>query len=304
MLVTIFQKVSPAMRAIHGPAWAMTAVLVAAACHPNPTKIRSEGLERQLNEVTLVQERDSLLTEVTANGKLIGDIQAELEKVLPKPGPGAPENPSLDITKDQRAYTLDRVRDITGRLKAADTQLAASERRVRRLSQKADSLSLQNTEARATITDLSAVVASQRETIATLTTQVEVLTNQTLVLSDSVFHLTDEHNTAYYVVGTRAELLAKGVIVEDGHRAIPLIGKRTVQPARELPLGEFTSIDRTATREIPLPRADRNYRIVSRQDVSHLTPGVSRKGKIQGTIAIAAPDRFWEASSYLIVVEQ
>ena len=74
MLVTIFQKVSSAMRAIHGPAWAMTAVLVAAACHSSPAKIRSEGLARQLSEVALVQERDSLLTEVTANGKLIGDI--------------------------------------------------------------------------------------------------------------------------------------------------------------------------------------------------------------------------------------
>lgn len=292
------------MRAVPGPAWALTAVLAAAACHSDPAKIRSEGLAHQLNEVAFVQERDSLLAEVTANGKLIGDIQAELEKVLPKPGPGTAENASLEITKDQRAYTLDRVREMTGRLKAVDTQLATSERRIRRLSQKADSLTVQNTEAKAAITDLGAVVASQRETIATLTSQVEVLTTQTLVLADSVAHLTDVHNTAYYVVGTRAELLAKGVLVESGHRAIPLVGRRPVQPARELPLGEFTSIDRTVIHEIPLPRADRSYRIVSQQSAGHLQPGVSRKGNIQGTIAIAAPERFWEPSRYLIVVEQ
>jgi hypothetical protein len=296
------------MRAIHSPtmggAWVLTAVLVATACHPNSTKLRSEGLERQLREVTLTAERDSLRVEVAANGKLLGDIQLELAKVTPTPASGTQESPGLEVTKDQREFTLDRVRDITGRLKAAETQLTASERRARRLSRATDSLTADNTAAKSTITDLVAILGTQRETIAALTTQVETLTTQNLTLADSVFHLTDDQNTAYYVVGTRAELLAKGVIVEEGHRTIPLIGHRTVQPARNLPLGEFTSINRRETRQIALPRNDRSYAIVSRQSLSHLASRVGPKGRVNGAIEIASPEQFWEPSKYLIVLER
>jgi hypothetical protein len=292
------------MRAIlsptRGSAWILTAVMVATACHSAP---RSEGLARQLREVRLTAERDSLLMEVAANGKFLTDIQGELARVTPKPRAGTPESPSLEITKDQRAFTLDRVRDITTRLKTADTRLAASEQRARRLSRSADSLAVQNEAARTSIADLTAIIGTQRETIGALTAQVDSLTTWNLVLADSVYHLTDDHNTAYYVVGTRAELLASGVIVEDGHRAIPLIGRRTVQPARRLPLQEFTSIDRTETRRIPLPHPERQYTIVSRQDLTQLAGGFG-KGEVDGAIEIASPERFWEPSKYLIVVER
>lgn len=295
------------MRVTHGPtmggAWVLTVVLVTAACHSEPTP-RSPGLARQLQEVALTRERDSLLQEVAANGKLLGDLQMELSKVERKPATGTPESPSLEVMKDQREFTLDRIRAITTRLKTAETQVAASERRIRRLTQKADSLDAGLTEATGRVTDLVAIVGSQRESINALTTQVEGLVTENLNLSDSVLHLTDDHNTAYFVVGTRAELLAKGVLVEDGHRSVPLVGRRGVTPARELPLGEFTSIDRSSIREIPLPRANRKYRIVTRQNLAYLGSSVGERGTVKGSIAISSPESFWEPSKYLIVVEQ
>ncbi len=295
------------MRVTHGPtmggAWVLTVVLVATACHSDPTP-RSPGLARQLREVALVSERDSLLQEVAANGRLLGDIQAELAKVQPSPAKGTPESPVLELTKDQRAYALEQVRAITTRLKTAETQVAASERRVRRLSQRADSLDAGLGEAKSTIADLVAIISTQRTTIGALTAQVEGLTAENLTLADSVLHLTDDHNTAYYVVGTRQELLAKGVLVEDGHRSIPLVGRRGVAPARELPLSEFTSIDRSSIREIPLPHPGRKYRIVTRQNLAHLTSQVGNRGTVWGSIDIRTPEQFWEPSKYLIVVEQ
>jgi hypothetical protein len=288
------------MRANHGPtkggAWVLTAILVATACHTDP-RPRSPGLERQLNEVTLTAERDSLLLEVAANGRLLTDIQAELAKVQPVRTPTAqPESPSLEVTKDQRTFVLDRVREITIRLKDADTRLASSERRMWRLTQRGDSLTRDLTEAKA-------AVENQKATIAALGAQIDGLVTENLVLADSVLHLTDDRNTAYFVVGTRSELLAKGVLEEDGHRSLLLIGRRGVQPARNLPLGEFTSIDRSSIREIPLPRADRKYRIVSRQDLVYLKE-VGHQGRVKGSVAISSPEKFWEPSRYLIVVEQ
>jgi len=296
------------MRAIHSPimggAWILTAVLVATACHPTPSTPRSPGLAHQLDEMSLAAERDSLQMEVAANAKLLADLQTEVSKVEPQTAKGGPESPALELSKDQRQFTLDRVTAITERLKTAETQLAASERRARRLTQTVDSLSTADSGARATIADLMNIMGTQRETMTSLTAQVETLASQNQRLADSVYRLTDEHNTAYYVVGTRKELLAKGVIVEDGHRSFPLIGRRTVQPARVLPLGEFTSLDRSTTREIPLPRQDRSYAIVSRQDLSQLASWEGDGQSVRGSIAIAGPDKFWEPSKYLIVVER
>jgi hypothetical protein len=295
------------MRAIHGPtmggAWVLTAVLVATACHTDP-RPRSPGLERQLNEVAITAERDSLLLEVAANGRLLSDIQAELTKVQPVRQPAeGPESPALELTKDQRTFVLDRVKEITTRIKDAETRLANSERRARRLTRATDSLTQDLTGAKASIAQLSQIVADQQATMAALTSQVDGLVTENLVLSDSVFRLTDDRNTVYFVAGTRQELLASGVLVEDGHRGVPLFGRRGVQPARDLPLSQFTSIDRTRTQEIPLPRPDRRYRIVSRQNPAYVAETVHR-GEVREKLTIASPDKFWEPSRYLILVEQ
>jgi hypothetical protein len=288
------------MRAIHGPtmggAWALTAVLVATACHTDP-RPNSPGLERQLNEVTLTAERDSLLLEVAANGRLLSDIQTELARVVPsRKAADGPESPSLELTKDQRTFVLDRVKEIAARIKVAETRLAASERRAGRLARAGDSLTT-------AVTGLSEILSTQQATITALNTQVEGLITENLALADSVLHLTDSRNTVYFVAGSRQELLARGVLVEDGHRAIPLIGKRSIQPARELPLSEFTSLDRTASQTITLPRADRPYRIVSRQNPAYVFEA-GNKGEVRETLTIAAPEKFWEPSRYLILVEQ
>lgn len=296
------------MRANYGPttggAWLLTAVLVASACHSEPSTVRSPGLEQQLASLALVAERDSLMREVADNAQLLSDLEAELEKAAPPAAPGQPETPALAVTTDQRTFVLGRVRELTGRLKTAETRLAQSERRVRRLTQTADSLSTGFTEARASITELVEIVGRQRDQVTSLTTQVEALTAASESLSDSVRVLTHDRNTAFFVIGTREELVRKGVLVAEGRRAIPLVGRREVTPARDLPLGEFTSIDLASIREIPLPRTDRSYRIISRQNLASLGGAVDRKGGVRERIAIGDTEQFWAPSRYLIVVEQ
>jgi hypothetical protein len=278
----------------HGGGLALAAIVAATACHSGP---RSPGLERRLAESALIAERDSLLLEVAANGKLLSDIEAELARVRPvRKGSPGPEAPELETTKDQRAFALEQVHGVVTRLREAQTRLAATERRVQRLAQARDSLSRG-------LADLAQVVATQKATVEALTGQVGSLTSENLALADSVARLSDDVNTAYFVAGTRKELIAKGVLVETGHRSIPLIGRRDVQPARDLPLKEFTSIDRSQVRRIPLPDSGRVYRIASRQSPAYLD-SVTAGGRVTGEISIRSPEEFWEPSRYLILVEQ
>ena len=296
------------MRAIYGPttggAWLLTAVLAASACHPTPSTVRSPGLDRQLEAMALAAERDSLIMEVAANGRLLNDLEAELRKAAPRAPAGQPESPDLQVTTDQRTYVLEQVRRVTTRLKGAETSLARSERRARHLAHQVDSLSTSLDAAEASLTNLVAIVGPQREQLAGLTLQLNELTLLGQTLGDSVQRLTDDHNTAYFVVGTREELIRQGVLVPEGPRSVPLVGKRQVVPARQLPLQAFTSIDRSAIHEIPLPDTTRSYRIVSRQNLASLASTADRKGTVQERIAIADAEGFWEPSRYLIVVQQ
>ncbi len=175
------------------------------ACHRSQS-----GLDHKLQEMAVIAERDSLLREVAANGKLLGEIQDELTKVQPKPAGGTPESPALEVTTDQRTFVMERVKEVTKRVKDLQTRLAGSEKRAGRLSRQIDSLGGEFSAAKATIEDLNAIVATQRENLTALAGQVEQLTGENLILSDSVFRLTDDYNTAFYVIGTRTELAGQG----------------------------------------------------------------------------------------------
>jgi hypothetical protein len=76
-----------------------------------------------------------------------------------------------------------------------------------------------------------------------------------------------------------------------------------LEPARKPNLDAFTMIDKTQTVSIPLPRADKRYKIVSRQNPEFLAGEVTEKGEVKGTVEIASPEEFWSASKYLILVQ-
>jgi hypothetical protein len=62
-------------------------------------------------------------------------------------------------------------------------------------------------------------------------------------------------------------------------------------------------IDKTQTLSIPLPRTDKRYKIISRQNPEYLAGGVAENGEVEGVFQIASPEDFWSASKYLILVE-
>jgi hypothetical protein len=62
-------------------------------------------------------------------------------------------------------------------------------------------------------------------------------------------------------------------------------------------------IDKTQTLSISLPRTDKKYKIVSRQSPEYLMGDVSENGEVKGVVEISAPEEFWSASKFLILVQ-
>jgi hypothetical protein len=127
------------------------------------------------------------------------------------------------------------------------------------------------------------------------------LAGEKTALTDTVTTLTSEKNTAYYVIGTRDELIKSGVLVEEGHKRLLVVGSRSVAAARDLDPSKFTRIDRLHDRTINFPAGE--YMILSRQNPAFASPFAGSDGRISGGLRIDQPEKFWEASRFLIIVK-
>ncbi len=268
-----------------------------ASCQRGPTP----------EQLALMAQKDSLVKEVAEQSRVLSDISAELAKVQV-------EGRQLEVKVESprtavRDSIFARISYVTERLTAAEQRLQESRRRINRLAHLSDSL---RATLEATIQNYESTIASQKATIQELNDQIQKLSAENAqlatakaALTDTVRALEQEKNTVYYVVGTKEELLSRGIVQEEGgSRVLFIFGKRgkTLVPARELVPSAFTAIDRRQVTEIPLP-GEGEYRIASRQDLAALATPPDKDGRIRGSVLkIAAPEKFWATSKFLILV--
>jgi hypothetical protein len=278
--------------------------LGALACQSKPSpqlQARIDSLQNAANE------RDRLVQEMAQDARMISDVSSELAKVQVRG--------KLNVTSESpgqasRDSVVARVRYIATRLNDSESRLRSSERHIRSLTSISDSL--RNT-LTATIANYDSVVTSQRTQLVAYASQIDSLKGENTVLmavntalKDTVGDLSLRENTVYYVIGTRDELKSRGIIDETGgSRFLFILWKsgKSVQPARNLDPSAFTAIDKRQVTTIPLPDSTKHYQIASRQDLSALVTPPDNDGKLQGSVQISAPGRFWSASKYLIIIE-
>ena len=147
------------------------------------------------------------------------------------------------------------------------------------------------------------MISTYLERIAELETQVTALTDSTRklteaneILADSLRRVTTRANAAWYVVGTREQLVRAGVLTEEG--GVLGFGK-SLAPSRAMARSTFTRIDRLRDTVIAMPEA-KEYRIISRHDPGLVSVDVSPT--LGGSMRIKDPERFWSASGWLIIV--
>ncbi len=259
-------------------------------------------LNTRLNDMqATADQQDSLMQDFVATTKLIEDIDKQISDVkglkprvrLAATAGEAPADPRAEA----REVLLGKVEDVTA-------MLEQSRQRVQTLSANNTRLQKQIEQYTATIASLEGMVERQREEIERMAVTVDSLRVANRLVSeeraaalDTVDRLRRETNTVYYVIGTRKELMAHGIVVEEGSKFL-FMGKKALVPARRLDPSLFTAIDKFETTELQLQRADSRFRVVSRHDASMIVP---ENGT--GRLRIAAPREFWGTSRYLIIVE-
>jgi hypothetical protein len=262
-------------------------------------------------------QKDSLLTEVLETTQFVSDLNSELARAraVAVSGEGTDRGmPGAQLDREDRKATLERIQQVIARLSESEAKLTAAEERAKNAKVRNARLLAQITTYKQTIEDLrtaaeqqrseqEAIIADQRSQIASLTGQVDELNVQTASLRDTVVHLTKYKNRVYYAIGTKDELLSNGVVTKEGSKFL-IFGGTRLEPARRPNLDAFTMIDKTQTVSIPLPRSDKSYRIVSRQNPEYLSGEVSENGELRGVVEIASPEEFWSASKFLILVQK
>ncbi len=281
-------------------AWIPIALLAALGCTQGP----SPEMQAKIDELTTVsQERDKLVQEMAENARLLSDISAELTKVRvpPKQLRVSTESP-LRASRDSM---VQKIKYITARVNESDARLRESERKIRELTTLSDSL---RSTLEATVTNFQTTIEAQKATIESLTDAVNQLAEQKAAMADTINMLAAQTSTVYYVIGTKDELMQRGIVTEEGgSHFLFIFGKRgkTLVPARQLDPREFTAINKREIQDIPLPEPDGEYRIASRQDLAALATRPNKDGKITGirSLRITSPEEFWATSRFLIIVE-
>lgn len=284
-------------------ALAMTAGVT--ACGPD------EEVERKLADLEAVSaEKDSLLAQVTENSLLLSQIGVELANAQ---SPATSDDHEVSYTDPD--LILGNIRDLSARLDESETRLAESQKRIQSLSRDLSGRDTRIADFEKTVADMQTAIDNQRQTIISLTEQIESLQqrNVQLVMNNedltrTVDDMTVRQNTAWYIVGTKEELLEKGIVTEEGgSRVLFVFGKRgkTLVPARDIDVSQLNRIDITAANMIPLPDPDAEYGIVSLQDLGGIGNMTDEDQRFSGdALLISDPDRFWSSSRVLVVVKQ
>lgn len=280
---------------------AVAAALSLAACK-GPSKE-----ELQVSSIASAESlsvlRGELLDQMMEGTQFINEINAELAKARSMalaPGQLEPHAELPDVNAErlkvvQRISQLvTRLDNVSFRLSTTRNALIQADTALARKTAEYELLIAEaNQAAEKQRAELQAVIDAQASKIAELHGRIDTL-------SGDVSRLVSEQNAVYLVVGTRKELMKKGILVAEGPRKFGVVGARAVVPARTLDTSAFTKLDRTVDQAIILPHG--GYRILSRQNTSFASKPTGKGGEYEGAILIEQPSQFWNASRFLIVV--
>lgn len=299
-------------------------LVLAVACDTKATQqLRTLAHTDSLRTDSIVAIKNDLLNEVMASAQFVNELNAEMAKVKSRQSAKLAVKLSresdMNAVKEERAAVVARIKELVARLDSSEKRVASLRTRAASLARHDSTIVAQVEAYEKTIADLrqtveqqkaeyEATIAKQTVQITQLTARVDTVTKdnvrlagEKLALTDTVAQLTSEKNEAFYVIGTKDELIHQGVLVEEGHKRFLVVGGRTVSLARDLDTTKFTKIDRLRDRVINFPAGD--YTIFTRQNPTFASPFAAKDGKMSGGLRIDQPEQFWAPSRFLIILK-
>jgi flagellar biosynthesis chaperone FliJ len=276
---------------------------------------------------SLILVKDSLLADkekqLSAQSQLIGDaatsarLVAEIDRDLSKVR-GLRVKKDTAQTESAMENASQELATVQKKVNTLIARLNGSESRIRRMRQDStahagfDATQLaQLREYERSIGDLRSNVEQQKKELAQLYQRVDSMGRVTVALvarNDSVVarnNAMQAHEDSMFVaIGTKDELMTKGLIKREGGTALLFGRGKTLVPARSFDPAAFQVVSKMKDLTITLPRNDKDYQVVSRQSLEFTNLAAAKNAKVRGSITITDPQRFWAPSRYLILVQR
>ena len=267
---------------------------------------------------SLVMVKDSLLAEkdkqlsiqsamigdAATTARLISEIDADLAKHRVQVKDNKKVESGIDNASDRLALVQQKVNVVLNRL-------SASEAKIRRMREDSVSRTMLNAQQAAqiaeyekSIADFRMAVESQSREIATLTAQVDSMGRENVALVARNNAMSAHEDSVFVAIGTEKELTEKGVIRREGGTLLLFGRGKTIVPARTLEAEDFQVMSKSRDLSIQLPDSQKQYRIVSRQNLEFTETTNPKEPLVKGSLNVTDPQKFWAPSRYLILVQR
>lgn len=295
----------------------MLALVAAGALAGCVSKKRYDDLVTAQQAVSA--QKDTLMNDVLATTQMMADINSDLASVKGLGvSPAANSDRPATGKAEDRAVMLGKIREVISRLNAAEDQVNASKKRIngmsatftnqkKELTAQLDSFQKTIDDMKAAAEQQEAMITQQKQQIVALSGRVDTLTQQSAELTtektavrDTLTNVVDQDNTVYYAVGTRDELVKRGILVPEGSKFL-FFGGKTLEPARDLKPELFQRLDRRRDTVLTVPEPSKEYKVITRQSPTYLGTSVLPDGKVKGDLHVSSP-AFWDGGRYLILV--
>lgn len=300
------------------------ALAVVAACNQGPpegyaggdtglavarTRSAKDSLIMVKDSLLAVKERQlsfqsAMIGDAATTSRLISEIDRDLTKARVEVKDDKKSESGIENASDRLAVVQKKVTLVLNRL-------TASEARIRRLREDSVARTMLNAtqaaqiaEYEKSIADLRVSVENQSREIALLTVQVDSMGRENVALTAKNNAMAAHEDSVFVAIGTEKELTDKGVIRREGGTLLAFGRGKTIVPARTFELDDFQVMSKSRDLTIQLPQLDKEYRVVSRQNLD-FTDSASRKNTmVKGALTVTDPEKFWAPSKFLILVQR
>lgn len=215
---------------------------------------------------------------ISSNTEGNGELQTDTKDQI---------NRDINMIYEKLRENKETIAKLRSNLKKSGGKVTELEKMIDRLSQQMDEKDTQ-------ITQLRDQLEKMNIDIEILSTNVSTLTAEGEEKSQIISEQTTAMNTAYYVVGTKRELLDNNIITREGGFAGIGANKKLKQDFNH---DYFSTVDITKLRSIPLTKK-RATLITTHPSQSYKLYGE----KLSDSLVITNPKDFWSVSKYLVIM--
>lgn len=197
-------------------------------------------------------------------------------------------NQDMQLIYDLLQQNKNTIDDLRRKLKKSNNKLVELEKMLSNLEQQ---LTAKNAE----IEELKAKLEQMNIKVEILTANIDSLNKENAQKQDVIAQKTEELNTAYYVLGSKKELIENKIISKEGG----FVGMGKIEKLRDdFNKDYFTKIDITQINEIPI-NASKAKVITSHPTNSYKLETMDKKVE---KLIILDKKSFWSVSKYLVIV--